>query len=371
MKKIFRQILFYLNFLLAFGLLLAYMSVFVNPSVFVIPAFFGLAYPYLLILNVIFLFYWIIRLKKEFLLPLVVILLGWNHLTSLLPMRFAQEKTREAEAPFIKVLTYNVRSLNVFNWANNKNARNEIFSLIRAEDPDVFGLQEFYTTPARGKRLRDVIREFPATPYHSVYFSIDGKDGEGFGIATFSRYPIIKTSRIPFDHTMNLAVYSDIKVGDDTLRVINVHLQSIRFREKNYAFMDTLKLKYNNQQMAELKDIGLRLRDGFAMRAEQSRIISNYVKLSPYPVIVIGDFNDTPVSYTYHRVIRGLKDSFRESGKGFGNTYAGELPSFRIDYILHSPELASKDYKRIRKKYSDHFPVTAVIGKARAREKKP
>ncbi len=365
MKKVLQQILFYLNFLLAFSLLLANLSVYVNPSVFVIPAFFGLAYPYLLIANILFLFYWLFRFKKEFLLPLVVILLGWNHLNSLLPIRFAKKNTVVAEAPLLKVLTYNVRSFNIYNWAKDSEARNEIFSLIREKDPDIFGLQEFYTTPATGNRLQDVIREFPGTPYHSVYFSLQGKDGEGFGIATFSRYPIIRTSRIPFDNTMNLAVYSDIKVNEDTVRVINVHLQSIRFREKNYAFMDSVRLKYNNQQIAELKDIGLRLRDGFTMRAEQARIISNYVKLSPHPVILIGDFNDTPVSYTYHRVVRGLKDSFRESGKGFGNTYAGELPSFRIDYIFHSPGLVSKDYKRIRKKYSDHYPVTAIIGKAK------
>jgi len=369
MRKVLHQIAFYLNFILAFALVIAYLSVYINPSRFVIPAFFGLAYPYLLIANILFLFYWAVRMKKEVLLPLLVILLGWNHLNSLLPLRFGSRKTQESTQPYLKVLTYNVRSLNVYNWAKDDGARDEIFSLIRDEDPDIFGLQEFFTTPKVGYRLQDVVAEFPETPYYSVYYSLEGKQKEGFGIITFSRYPIIRTSRIPFDQTINLAVYSDIKVAEDTIRVINVHLQSIRFREKNYAFMDTMRIKYSNQQIEQLRDIGLHLRDGFTMRAEQAKIISNYVKLSPHPVIVIGDFNDTPVSYTYHRIKRGLNDSFRESGKGFGNTYAGELPSFRIDYILHSPTLAAKDYKRIRKKFSDHFPVTTVIGKAVEEEK--
>jgi len=364
MKKVLHQIGFYFNFLLAFALVVAYLSVFINPSRFVIPAFFGLAYPYLLIANIFFLIYWAVRLKKEFILPLVVILLGWNHLNSLIPLRLGAEDKLAVSQPYIKVLTYNVRSLNVYNWAGDNSARNEIFSLVREEDPDIFGFQEFYTTPKTGYRMQDVVKEFPQTPYYSVYYSLEGRENEGFGIVTFSRYPIIRTSRIPFDNTINLAVYSDIKIGQDTIRVINVHLQSIRFREKNYAFMDTMRLKYNNQQIEQLRDIGLHLRDGFTMRAEQAKIISNYIKLSPHSVILIGDFNDTPVSYTYHRVMRGMNDSFREAGKGFGNTYAGELPSFRIDYILHSPELIANQYKRVRKKYSDHFPVTAIIGKS-------
>ena len=107
--------------------------------------------------------------------------------------------------------------------------------------------------------------------------------------------------------------------------------------------MDTARLKYNNEQMKGIRAIGSRLKTAFTMRAEQAQIIANYIKDSPHPVIVMGDFNDTPQSYAYRKIKKGLNDSFRKSGRGFGNTYAGELPSFRIDYIMYGPPLLSSD----------------------------
>ena len=99
--------------------------------------------------------------------------------------------------------------------------------------------------------------------------------------------------------------------------------------------MDTARLKYSNEQMHEIRAIGSRLKSAFVLRAEQAQIIANYIKDSPYPVIVMGDFNDTPQSYAYRKIRKGIHDAFRLAGGGFGNTYSGDLPSFRIDFIMH------------------------------------
>lgn len=263
--------------------------------------------------------------------------------------------------PSLRIMSYNVRTFNKYSWNKNGNSRDGIFEVISDNDPDILCLQEFYTINKTGQREGDIRQKLKSYPWNSIYYSIHSSKETGFGIATYSKYPIIKTSRIPFDNTMNQAVYSDILVENDTFRVFNIHLQSIRFGEKNYSFLDTISFKYGNKQIAEVKDIGNRLRNAFVLRAEQSKIIHNYILDSPYRVIVSGDFNDTPLSYAYNRIHSGLTDAFRHSGSGLGNTYAGDFPSYRIDFIMHSKEMESEKFNRIKSRYSDHFPIVAVL----------
>jgi endonuclease/exonuclease/phosphatase family metal-dependent hydrolase len=361
-RKLAGKIILYSNILLALCLLLSYTAPIINPAKLLLPAFFGLAYPYLLFLNLIFLIYWIVRMRKELLISLVVILLGLFHLTNLVPLRLKKspEPRVESNSP-MKVLSYNVRTFDKYNWSQNSQTKEGIFETIRTEDPSIVCIQEFYTSNKSGKRERDIRNQLKEYPYYSIYYSLKSGASTGFGIATFSKYPIVKTNRIPFDNTINQAVYTDILIDNDTVRMFNIHLQSIQFGQRNYAFLDSLSLKYTNKQLEEVKDIGSRLKEAFVMRAEQSKIIHHYIEESEYPVIVAGDFNDTPVSYAYKRIKKGLSDAFRTSGKGLGNTYAGELPSFRIDYIFYSEELEAVEFERIKSKFSDHFPITSTL----------
>jgi endonuclease/exonuclease/phosphatase family metal-dependent hydrolase len=362
-KKFFKGLILILNLLVATALLISYLAPFINPSKWFIPAIFGLAYPYLLILNLLFLIYWLVRLNRAILISLLVILLGWNHINSLLPIHF-----RDSEIPvnvnqerMFKVLSYNIRQFDLYHWTREVEVKQHIMELINDEDPDVVCFQEYYTSKRRGERQEDIERDLQQLTESAVYYSTDTKWDIGIGIATFSRYPILKKSRIPFNTTYNAAMYTDIQLGDDVVRVFNVHLQSIRFKEEDYAFMDTVRLKHANQQMRGIKNIGSQLKKAFVMRAEQAVIISNYIKESPYPVIVLGDFNDTPHSFTYRKIRKGLQDAFRKSGKGFGYTYSGDLPKFRIDYILYSDPLVSEAFKRIKRDYSDHYPITTRL----------
>jgi endonuclease/exonuclease/phosphatase family metal-dependent hydrolase len=362
-KKFLKGLILILNVLVAAALLLSYLAPFINPSTWFFPAIFGLAYPYLLILNMIFVVYWLIRLKRAILISLVVILLGWNHVNNLLPLNF-----RDSEIPvnvnqerIFKVLSYNIRQFDLYHWTRDVQVKEHILNLVGEENPDVVCFQEYYTSNRRGERQEDIARDLKELPESAVYYSTDTKWDIGIGIATYSSYPILKKSRIPFNTTFNAAMYTDIQFNNDTIRVFNVHLQSIRFREEDYAFMDTVRLKYPNQQMRGIKNIGSQLKKAFIMRAEQSEMISNYIKDSPHPVIVMGDFNDTPHSYTYRKIRKGLHDAFRKSGKGFGYTYSGDLPKFRIDYILYSDPIVSEGFKRMKKDYSDHYPITTRL----------
>ena len=260
-----------------------------------------------------------------------------------------------------KVLSYNVRGFDCYNWTDDPNTRDEIFSFIQTQNPGIICFQEFYTSNKKGESQSDIARHLKRLPQSSFYYTTDPANRNGFGIATYSSYPILKRSRIPFNSSSNAAMYTDLLIFGDTIRVFNIHLQSINFEQENYAFLDTARLKYSNEQMKGIRSIGSRFKSAFAMRAEQASMIASYIKESPYPVIAMGDFNDTPNSYAYRKIKKGLQDAFRKSGRGFGNTYAGELPSFRIDHIMVGEPLVPYQFKRIKTKYSDHFPITTQI----------
>ena len=365
MSRIVDRILLILNLLAAAGLLISYLSPLINPASFILPALFGLAYPFLLILNLAFICFWIIRLKKEIFISLVVVFLGWGHLSNLLPLNFKSAKIPESVpySQLFKVLSYNVRGFNIYHWNSDPQIKNAMMEFLEEENPDIVCFQEYYTSTKQGETQADLAKELDYLPQSAVFYTSNRARGNGFGIATYSRYPIIKKSRIPFNSSSNAAMYTDIVVRTDTVRVINVHLQSIRFRQEDYAFMDTVRLKYSSEQMMGLRNIGSQLKTAFSLRSEQADMITQYIKSSPYPVVVMGDFNDTPQSYAYRKIKRGLQDAFKKAGKGFGNTYAGELPSFRIDYILFGKPMAAYNFRRTKNKFSDHFPISAWIHK--------
>jgi len=362
-KKFTYGVLLTLNLISVVALLVSYLAPLINPAKFALPALIGLAYPYLLMVNLGFMFYWLIRLRKEILISLLVILMGWNHLNNLLPLAGKNHEIPvEAESGrMFKVLSYNVRGFDRYHWTEDVNTKNEIFGFIKKQEPDILCLQEYYTSKQKGERQSDISRQLSQFAYSDIYYTTDPANKSGFGIATYSRFPVLKRSRIPFNSTYNAAMYTDHLILDDTVRVFNVHLQSIKFREDNYAFLDTAKLKYSNEQMQEIKNIGSHLRSAFILRAEQATMIANYIRESPHPVIVMGDFDDTPQSYAYRKIKKGLQDAFRRAGRGFGNTYAGELPSFRIDHIMVGDPLIPYQFKRIKTDCSDHFPISTVL----------
>lgn len=363
LKKFSYGILLSLNIMIGAALMFSYLAPFINPSKFFLPALFGLAYPFLLLANLIFLIYWTIRLRKEVLISLLVILAGWSHLNNLLPMsgKNHQPPVEIESDSLFNVMSYNVRGFDCYNWTGEPNSREEIVSFIQSQSPDILCLQEFYTSRTKGERKSDLARQLRELPHSNIYYTTDPANKNGFGIATYSRFPVIKRSRIPFDDSNNAALYTDHLILDDTIRVFNIHLQSINFKQENYAFLDTARLKYSDEQLKGLRSIGSRLKTAFSLRAEQATIIANYIKESPYPVIAMGDFNDTPHSYAYRKIKKGLQDAFRRSGRGFGNTYAGDLPSFRIDHILLGDPLVPYQFKRTKKKYSDHYPISSRV----------
>jgi endonuclease/exonuclease/phosphatase (EEP) superfamily protein YafD len=364
LRNFLKHLVFYLNVLAAFALLLSYASTFISPAKIWVLAFFGLAYPYILLVNAVFMLFWIIRLKKAFLISFLVIVAGINHLNAFLPMRLWKDTlidTRPAGPAQIKILSFNVRLFNIYEWIDKPGTNKAIVKFIKSERPDIICLQEFYTGPRDDYRPERMKKFFEWTPYSYIHYACKNRNGTGYGIATYSRYPIIGQGTISFAKTTNETIYTDLLVNRDTIRIYNNHLQSVQLQRKNYDFLDTLRLRYNDEDVKEIMDISSRLKNAYIKRSSQVEAISEHISSSPYPVIVCGDFNDTPVSYSYRMMRKGLKDAFLSSGKGTGSTYKGIFPYFRIDYIFHDPNFTPLIFEKVEADLSDHYPILCIF----------
>jgi len=367
LRKFVNKTILYLNIIFAVLLLLAYTSVAISPKTIWVLAFFGLAYPFLLVINVVFLLFWIWRKKRYFLVSLIAILIGWNHLNAYIRLPLihegssGQETAQKLQQPEFNLMSFNVRLFNVYDWINKPNIPAKIIDLLKAYNPGVLCIQEFYTENEGNLNTRKVFENYKALPYAHIKYNSTGKKAK-YGIATFSKYPIVAKGTILFNHTFNICIFTDIVISGDTVRIYNIHLQSNRFVQNNYAFIDSLKFKYDEKQMEEIRDISSRLKNAFIMRSEQAEIVSEHAKKCPYPYIICGDFNDTPVSFTYQTLKKGRLDAFRESGKnGTGKTYRGRFPAYRIDYIIYDHKLRSTRYKKIKVALSDHYPIMCTF----------
>lgn len=360
LKKILRRLIGYANLVFAVLLVGSFLSPGINPEKVWGPSFLGLAYPYILLANLLFMLFWILMKKREFMISFLAILLGWNTLIRYVSMHpgalfrkaYYESLSREERSPDrqLKIMSFNVRAFDLYRWTDNPSAKQDIIALLREEDPDILCIQEFQSTEKGQFR----------TPYSHLEYTISNRRNK-YGIAIFSHYPMVAKGRIDLNNTLSICSYADIRVDDDTLRVYNMHLQSIRLKSRHYRFIDSLKFRYDNQQMEEIRDISFRLRDAFVKRAGQADLIANHIGNCPHPVIVCGDFNDTPVSYTYRRINGELRDAFAECGWGIGRTYNGKFSSFRIDYILFGKEFEALHFARKKVRLSDHFPITGYL----------
>ena len=359
MKHFIRNIFFYANIIIGLALLISYLAIHLNPKEYILPAFFGLAFPYILIANILFIVYWIALNNFRFILSLLIIVLGWSHLSGFFQFNLPEKKSNKKYE--LKIISYNVRLFDLYNWSDNKKTRDNMFNFLVEQNADLLCFQEFYHDETNYFSTLDTIIKFQnAKHVHTAYtFTVQNK--YHFGIATFSKYPIVKRGKIEFQGTNNICIYTDIKVNEDTIRIYNNHLESIHLQHENYNFIDSITYKSEEERIKGVKDILFRLKKAYYKRSGQVDIISKHIQKSPYEVIVCGDFNDTPVSYAYGKMSMGLKDAFRESGFGLGLTYNRKFFFLRIDYILHSNKIETRNFKTIRNKYSDHFPVVGVF----------
>lgn len=334
----FDKLVFFLNSLFAAALLFSYLLPYIPPDSFALLSVLSLGVPLLIIANFLFLIYWVLRFKRQFLLPFIVLLLGFNHVTSI--YEFSGSEVEEISEDDLVLITYNVRQFNQFGFDKQKNVPEKISAFIRDQDPDVISMQEYFSGELT------IAESFP-----HKYIKMKNKSAE-FGLAIFSKYPIINSGSLDFNTASNNnGVFADIAIKGDTVRVINVHLQSF-----------SMKPNLGNLEKEHSKKVFLGMGKTFVRQQEQMELVLETMKSSPYRVIVMGDFNNTAYSYIYRKLTsEGLDDAYKEDGNGFGRTFDFDYFPLRIDYILVDESLEVISFEAFEIHYSDHFPIRATI----------
>lgn len=337
MKKLnlLDKFVFFFNSIAATTLLLAYILPYLEPKRFAFLSILSLTVPFLIILNILSVIYWLLKVKKQLLLSLIILLIGFQYVASLYKVS-ASKQVNDAEN--IAVMNYNVRLFNVFKWIPEIDAAQEISLLIKEQDPDIISMQDY--RPDDGLALKK-------------YYKFEEVRGDKIknGQAIFSKFPIINQGSIDFPNTFNNAIFADVVKGKDTIRIYNVHLQSFKID----ASKDPLK-----SEAAE--NLFKRVGNTFRLQQSQADLFLEHKAKCTYKTIVCGDFNNTAYSFVY-KTIKGtdLRDAFVEAGNGFGRSFDFKFFPVRIDFIMVDDNFEINSFKTFDVKFSDHYPIMSRV----------
>jgi endonuclease/exonuclease/phosphatase family metal-dependent hydrolase len=366
-RKIIKNSFWILNIIVALLLLCAKGIPLVNPAKFWMMGILGLATPFIAAANVFFIVWWMIFSKwRRMLLSIIVIVLSWNVFSVGLAGKFSTSIQHSTNAPKLSVMSYNVRLMDYYHWSGNKNTRKEMLQFLKKENKDILCLQEFFSSQdSTGIQNVQAIADTCGYEYYAANKNFVTKRGF-FGDIIFSKYPIIHQESIELDTTQHTHhfQYADIALASDTFRVFNLHMQSVHFSKEDMAALDQKEIatSTNNTKMEKGKVIIKKLKQSFSKRGLQADVVQQQMKASTLPLIVCGDLNDIPSSYTYFTIKKDLTDAFLEGGVGLGRTYNGISPLLRIDNIFYNKEkLALLQFKNSKNEYSDHYPISAVF----------
>ena len=288
--------------------------------------------------------------SRYFIYPLVICTIGLLFLNRTVGIHSTNKSDK-----VLKVLSYNVRVFNVYSHLNsNFISSRETIDWVVDRDDDIKCLQEFYVHPES-----DIFSTVKAirqkNPYYYFEPTVTNREGAQFGIAIFSKYPIIHRGSLEVsESSYNNILFADIVKDQDTLRVYNVHLESMSIDEQELTSSNSETISKNLRQLIS------QLKHGFIRRALQIDNLCEHLQRSPYPVILAGDLNDMPYSYSYQRLKKYLHSSFENGGQGFGFSFNGKLFFLRIDNQFYSEGIKLSSFETHRTvSYTDHFPISA------------
>ena len=330
-------------------LVMGYCSVIFDPAKFWIFTLFGLLYPVFLVIT-LGLFIWALVRRSSMKGLLLAVLLPSFFFAG----RYYQPHWKTVEGtPSLKVVSYNV---GLFAHADQEQDRAELADSVSAylmrQDADIICLQEFYL-PSKINLDRWLHQHFPG--YKAEYYVLTGKSGHA-GNLTLSRRPVVGRGKEVFEKSTNMAIWTDIRLDSSTVRIYNCHFESYN--------ISLGRLVKGLRDDVFREETGLKMRRSIRERPRQVAHVLKSVNAASVRSLVLGDFNDTPLSYTYFRLLRGRHDTFVKAGKGFGATYRALWPFIRIDYILYPKDLHAVSYEVGEATYSDHFPVIATYYEA-------
>ena len=265
----------------------------------------------------------------------------------------------------LRVMSWNVEEFNILHHKDHPEVKQEMLDLINQYDPDIACFQEVVAGDKKKgiNYFPDIQKALRFTDYLYSYNLKDDFDNyHHFGRLIFSKLPvIIKQTVINYPNDYNATFqYIDVLKDNDTIRIFNVHLQSLKFSQANLSYIDKAGLN-SDRNITESRSVISKIKTGFIKRSIQAKFIKDEINHSPYPVIVCGDFNDVPNSYAYETIGSGLQNAFVERGSGIARTFTTISPTLRIDNIFADKKFTVLQFTRVKKLLSDHFPILADL----------
>lgn len=336
--SLINKFIFLINNIFALLFLASFAIPYVSPKSFPLLSVISLTVPFLIFVHVLFILYWwIIGFKKQFLLSAFILLLAISF--SFFPYKFKEKKVISGNK--LKVMNFNVRLFNRYEWIDDKEVPSKITAFIKQNNPDIIAFQEYYPS-------KDILLNYPYK-----FVELQGKKND-FGYAIYSKYRIINKGSLNFKGSSNNAIFVDIIKNNDTIRVYNIHLESLGIEAKN---VDLVSLDETKS-----KRLLNRLSASFIKQQSQVEQFLKHQSQCTYKIIVCGDLNNTAYSWAYHQIRGTYKDTFLEAGKGFGKTYSFNRYPLRIDFILVDKKFNVNAHQNFNLDLSDHEPIMATLG---------
>ena len=341
MRRKIKVGLLILNIVLVLCTFLAYISPEVHPHVSRIPGMLSLFFPVLFFLNLFTILFWLSFGKWYALISLVSLAIGYPRIRNFIQPGIHTQSTEEQT---LRLATYNIFSFHKVN-PREGTAEQVVLQMIKdLGDPDILCLQESVNV---GRTDHAIGR------YAHMYLVPNS------GTLLLSRHPIVHSGYVEFGELPSLSGWTDIRVKKDTIRVYILHLSSNKITEESEQLLEEGKLR-EGRTWITAGSLIRKYSAASARRATQADVIRKHIDTCPYPVVVLGDFNDTPQSYAYATILGDdLHDSFVRRGNGIGTTYAGSIPGLRIDYVLTDRGIEITQHEVPKLPYSDHYPVVA------------
>lgn len=337
MRKSFNKFIYWGNLLAAFLLLISFILPYLPPKSFPTLSLLSLIVSLLIIVNIIFAIYWAVQFRRKFLVSFTVLLISYFYFNVFYEVSSEGDVSQYKNT--LSVLSYNVRLFNAYEKNPKTDAPQIIAEMLFEENPDVVCVQEYYKPNAI---------DFSAYKFQYIHFK---SEKAKLGHAIFSKYPLINTGAFDFEETYNNTLYADVVKGTDTIRIYSLHLQSLGIIPR-VSFL----------QESDNEKLRKRVSRAFEMQQNQVEAILAHKAQTKHPVILSGDFNNTPFSYSYRKLKDGMQDAFRERGNGLGTTFKFEKYPMRIDYIFASEGLEILLFDTLKKTFSDHYAVRATVG---------
>ena len=340
MSFISKTMLFF-NVIVAFTTLMAYLLPFLAPKWFPFLSVLTLFLPFFLVVNVLFFMYWLLQFKKYIFVSGLVLLLGITFINKFYNLKPTTLPKSEKE---FTIMSYNVRLFNKFNWNKKANIPTKIAEFVTEKNPDILCIQEYSNLEKT---------QFSNYKYKHVF-----KEGKNIivGNAIFSKYKIIDKGVINFPNSTNNAVYADVIIDKDTLRIYSMHLQSIKIstdiEEEEIQKMNESKTKY----------IFRKISSAFTKQQEQALLLKQHYTDCKHKKIICGDMNNSAFSFVYRTIKGSMQDAFESNGEGFGKTYNFKYYPARIDYIFADKNIQINSFETLNDFYnSDHFPLISRL----------